>query len=591
MNPSGAKIELADDSANDPKSDRHMSPREIDRFARAFEHSATGIALQSPEGRWIDVNPAFCAVLGIGREQLVGRSFVDFTHPDDIERSLMQLNRLNRGEIDAFRFDKRYLHAEGREVWVRLDVSTIRDDAGEPELIITQARDITTSRQIRAQLAANEARLHSIIRAIGEGMMVLDPSGQFTLVNERAAEILGVSVAALHALPLEALERRCTRADGTPFAPGSFPASVTLATARPQREVTVGLQRPDGTQVWIEINTEPVPSEDGDGIAAVVATFSDITLRLQTESALQESEERLSLAVDGARAGMWDWQLEGHRFEFNSFAARMLGYREDEVASRLSSVRALVHPDDERRLAGTMESHLSGQLDFFDADLRLRRKAGGYIWANMRGRVTARTGDGRPQRVTGTVVDIGDRKRLEARLIELATTDELTGLLNRRAGNQTLIEEIERATRGRAPLSVVLLDIDHFKSVNDRFGHDVGDEVLRQAGELLQANRRSSDAAARWGGEEFALILPETALEGAADLAGNLLKAISELRLPDGSALSASFGVVAWRRGESASDLVKRADRLMYRAKNDGRARVEVEQRECEPQRCGGMGD
>jgi diguanylate cyclase (GGDEF)-like protein len=175
------------------------------------------------------------------------------------------------------------------------------------------------------------------------------------------------------------------------------------------------------------------------------------------------------------------------------------------------------------------------------------------------------------------VLDIGDRKRLEARLTQLATTDDLTGLLNRRAGSQKLADEIGRAARSRTPLTMMLLDIDHFKSVNDRFGHDAGDEVLRQMGELLRIGRRSSDAAARWGGEEFALILPETSLDGAAGLAANLLESMGRLRLPDGAAISGSFGVVSWRSDESASDLVKRADRLMYRAKNDGRARVEVE--------------
>jgi len=566
-------------------SERSMSPSEIGRLARAFEHSAAGIALQSPDGRWIDVNPAFCALVGIQRDALIGRSFVDITHPDDIERSLAQLDRLNRGEIDSFRFDKRYLHADGRVVWVRLDVSTIRDESGHPELIITQAHDITVSRQIRAQLAANEARLHSIVRSIGEGMIVLDLDGQFTMVNERASRILGVPAAELPALGLEELEKRCTRADGKGFEPGAFPASLTLATGQPQRDVTVGVRRPDGEQVWIEINTEPVRQEHDGGIEAVVATFSDITQRLSTERALHESRERLSLAVEGARVGMWDWQLDAHRFEFNPIAARMLGYREDEVASRLSSVRALVHPEDEPRLVETMQAHLSGRIGFFDADLRLRRKSGAYIWANMRGRVTARDADDSPVRVTGTVLDIGDRKRLEARLIELATTDGLTGLLNRRAGSQGLDQEIERAARSGAPLSMLLLDIDHFKSVNDRFGHDIGDDVLRRTGELLKSGRRSSDRAARWGGEEFALILPETGLAGAARLAENLLASMGELQLPDESPLSASFGVVSWRSGESPSDLIKRADRLMYRAKHAGRARIEVETGALDPDR------
>jgi len=179
--------------------------------------------------------------------------------------------------------------------------------------------------------------------------------------------------------------------------------------------------------------------------------------------------------------------------------------------------------------------------------------------------------------VTGMLIDISQRKELERQLHELATTDSLTGLLNRRAGTDKLTAEIERARRAGSALSLVLLDIDHFKQVNDHFGHDVGDRVLREVADLLRARIRKTDAAARWGGEEFALILPETGLDGADRFAGELLARMRGIRTPDGAPLSASFGVVALDADESASALVKRADRLMYRAKHAGRGRVERE--------------
>jgi len=554
-----------------------MTASEVGRLARAFEHSAAGIALQTPDGVWLEVNPAFCALVGYSREELVGNRFTEITHAEDVERSLEQLERLNTKEISSFRFDKRYLHASGRDVWVRLDVSMVLDERGRPELVITQANDITASRQIREQLAENEARLSSIIRSMAEGVIAIEKDGSFSVANQRAAQILGAVPHALEALSLSDFEADCFRLDGSTMPLEEFPASVTLATGRPQREVVIGLERPDGQKVWIEVSTEPVHADGTDELHAVVATFSDITARLRTERALQEGEERLSLAVEGAKLGMWDWHLDTRRLTFNSIAERMLGYQQNEVASNIGSVRALAHPDDQDMLVEEMEAHLAGTRPLFEADVRMRRKSGAYIWTNIRGRVTERDNQDRPLRVTGMLIDISQRKELEARLNQLATTDELTGLFNRRHGTDVLRREIDRARRTGASFGLVLLDIDHFKQVNDRFGHDVGDKLLADVAELLRSRLRKTDIAARWGGEEFAIILPSTDREGGRTFAAELLHRMQEIQTPDGSPVSASFGVVDYCGDETASELVKRADRLMYKAKHEGRGRVEVE--------------
>lgn len=550
---------------------------DVQRLARAFEHSAAGIALQSTDGVWLEVNPAFCAMVGYSREELVGNSFIEITHPDDVDRSLEQLGRLNDTEITSFRFDKRYLHAAGRAVWVRLDVSMVMSDDERPEFIIAQAHDITASRQIREQLAANEARLNSVIRSMAEGLIVIDPEGSFSMANARAAEILGAVPDALESLSLNDFEGDCWRLDGTPMSWEEFPAAVTLATGRPQREIVMGLERPDGRQVWIEISTEAVTTDDSDRIQAVVATFSDITQRIETERALRESEERLALAVDGAKLGMWDWQPQTHALEFNRIAARMLGYGRSEIASNVQSVRALAHPEDEAGLVAEMEAHLAGTRPFFETDVRMQHKTGGHVWTNMRGRVTEVDSRGKPVRVTGMLIDISRRKALESELERLAITDELTGLFNRRHGTDVLNNEILRAQRTGQPLSFILLDLDHFKRVNDRFGHEAGDRVLSDVAALLRNRLRRTDAVARWGGEEFAIILPDTARDGGHEFAVDLLERMAEIKNPDGEGISASFGVVDYRGDESASELVRRADRLMYRAKHAGRARVEVE--------------
>ena len=160
-----------------------------------------------------------------------------------------------------------------------------------------------------------------------------------------------------------------------------------------------------------------------------------------------------------------------------------------------------------------------------------------------------------------------------------ATTDDLTGLVNRRRFIEALDSEIVRASMFRSPLSVVLGDLDHFKLVNDRFGHQTGDEVLRQFAELVREHLRDVDVPGRIGGEEFAILLPETDAAGAVAVAERVRRSLRSLRpTPDRSAaVTASFGVAQLAEGETGDELLRRADVALYRAKSEGRNTVTVE--------------
>jgi diguanylate cyclase (GGDEF)-like protein len=164
----------------------------------------------------------------------------------------------------------------------------------------------------------------------------------------------------------------------------------------------------------------------------------------------------------------------------------------------------------------------------------------------------------------------------------LSVTDSLTGLANRRRLMARLEEEVARARRYKTPLSVVMIDIDHFKAVNDLHGHAMGDEVLRNIGAMLKAGVRTTDLAARYGGEELTLVLPHTDIPAAMLVAENLRERFADLEHQlDGITLkrTVSMGVAA-RDGQgdmpSAEDLLKHADEALYRAKQNGRNRVEV---------------
>lgn len=158
----------------------------------------------------------------------------------------------------------------------------------------------------------------------------------------------------------------------------------------------------------------------------------------------------------------------------------------------------------------------------------------------------------------------------------MAHTDALTGLINRRAMQECLEAELERVKRYDRRFAVLLADIDHFKWVNDNHGHAVGDQVLREVAGRLSAGLRPSDQIARWGGEEFLVLAPETDLTQAQALSGRLFEAIVANPV-SGLEISLSIGVACYRPGDSIAGLLSRADEAMYRAKVAGRARVELE--------------
>lgn len=167
-------------------------------------------------------------------------------------------------------------------------------------------------------------------------------------------------------------------------------------------------------------------------------------------------------------------------------------------------------------------------------------------------------------------------RAMNRKLEKLSTTDRLTGLYNRLKLDEVLETEIARAPRSGQPFSVILIDVDHFKRVNDQYGHHVGDQVLTAFAENLRTSTRASDFVGRWGGEEFLIVCPNTDTAGARRLAENLRQTIEGFCFPVVAHKTASFGVAGFRQNDSVNDIVARADTALYAAKAGGRNKVEV---------------
>jgi len=167
-------------------------------------------------------------------------------------------------------------------------------------------------------------------------------------------------------------------------------------------------------------------------------------------------------------------------------------------------------------------------------------------------------------------------KFFHTQLKKQALKDFLTGLFNRRYFEEILRWEIELSKRYKHPLSIILVDLDDFKCINDKYGHQFGDKVLKMVAESIKRNIRSSDIPARYGGEEFIILLPETDLEGAKKVAEKLRRIIQELSI-DNTKLTASFGITELLENDSMETFIKRADKALYRAKKEGKNKVIAE--------------
>jgi diguanylate cyclase (GGDEF)-like protein/PAS domain S-box-containing protein len=223
----------------------------------------------------------------------------------------------------------------------------------------------------------------------------------------------------------------------------------------------------------------------------------------------------------------------------------------------------------------------SGEVSQVRTQARSRHADGHCLWVETTAKANS-TNDG-----SAVVVlrDITDRKRLEEELAALALQDGLTGLANRRSFDQTLEREWQRTVREKTEMSLLLIDVDHFKRFNDEYGHQAGDDCLRSVAHAIRsALRRPGDVACRYGGEEIAVILGETGRDGAADTAERVRSAIAALNIPHrhnsaAPVVTASIGLAAALAREGGTSrmpegLLQAADHALYRAKNDGRNRV-----------------
>jgi diguanylate cyclase (GGDEF)-like protein/PAS domain S-box-containing protein len=304
------------------------------------------------------------------------------------------------------------------------------------------------------------------------------------------------------------------------------------------------------------------------------------------EEDLRESQERYALAVRGANDGVWDWNLKTAEIYYSPRWKEMLGYKDAEIGSSPEEWFSRVHADDVERLRITIQSHLSGQTPHLEHECRMLHQDGTYRWMLCRG-MAVHKGGNRACRMAGSLTDITQRKVTEDQLLHNAFYDVLTGLPNRALFMDRLKWAVDHARRNLDYVCAVLfLDLNRFKNVNDSLGHTVGDKLLLAVAQRLRSCLRPNDTLARWGGDEFTVLLD--GIKGATDAvhaAERIQVALATpftLNAPSGTVqdffLTLNIGIALNRQEDGQSqaehpeDLLRNADIAMYRAKAQGPA-------------------
>ena len=304
--------------------------------------------------------------------------------------------------------------------------------------------------------------------------------------------------------------------------------------------------------------------------------------------------------------GIWDWHANTGFVYRNPGWYRMLGYEPHTLGNTVFTWEGVIHPDDLAGVMAKFDACLSGQASEYCAEYRCRCRDGSYLWIEDCGRIIERNPDGSVARMIGAHRDIhaskllleqlerrnhsleqqvADRTAELVRLNEelklrveenrqLAETDALTGAASRYRLERALQLECERARRFHLPFTVIAMDVDNFKQINDRYGHNAGDQTLINIVALVRSHIREIDLLARWGGDEFMVLLPNTNREDAMVVATKLQALMASESICPHAPATMSFGLAEYQQDEHKESLMVRADRALYQAKQLGKDQI-----------------
>ena len=558
-------------------------------FQALFESAPGPYLVLSPDFRIVAVSNAYLRATMTKREEILGRDIFEVfpDNPDDpdatgVRNLSASLNRVKQSQtadtmpVQKYDIPRPETDGGGFEVryWNPVN-SPVFGANGEVRYIIHRVEDVTALIQLEQrgierekESRRSEERFRLLLESAPDGIVIVNSRHEIMMINDNFQQMTGYTREELNGEPVEKL------------VPDESVAShvaerneyIKTPKARPMGERrNLVCRRKDGTNFPVEISLGPLVTDQG---IMVFATIKDITERKGAESAL-----RLAASVfANTTEGIVVTDAQGTIQSVNEAFVRITGHSvSDAVGNNMRILKSDMQ--DAAFYAGMWES--LRKTGSWKGNFWNRRK-NGEIYPQETTINTISNDQGEIVQYCSIFRDVTEQHKLEEMLRMLSTTDGLTGLANRRSLDETIGREWRRAQRADYPIALIMADIDDFKKFNDTYGHVEGDACLKQVGTVFKnAVRRAGDLAARYGGEELALLLPMITENDAMQIAERIRRHVEAMQIPHrnnetGGFVTLSLGVatVTPKQDVSAEGLIMMADKALYQAKREGKNRV-----------------
>lgn len=540
--------------------------REIE-IQNAFEilnslmmHTGDAIIILDRSQTIIKANPGFEKLYGWREEEVLGKQ-IPYVPEELADESVFLLNEVLKGETISS-YETVRIHKNGTLQNVSLTMSPIRNYRQEIVAVSAIMRNIDERKKAERRLLESRSKYKSLFQYNPNSILTLDLKGNITEVNPGFEEIFSftknevLNISFLHLISLDDIE----------MARKHFQLAMTGVSTN----VEVKGKRKDHKDLWIHLTFTPIIIDRE--ITGLYAIGQDITEKKQAIDAVRDSEERYRIITEHSQDLITVYQTDGTITYASPSYKFLLGVGPAEAAGKPLDFN--VHPEERRPLWQQFYESLMTR-DTFTCHVRKKHLSGEWIWYEEKGTPVAKDN---AEGVTHIIIvsrDITEQKKYEEELRNLAFFDHLTGIPNRRMFHERLDQALAYAKTYNEQFAVMYLDGDGFKEVNDLFGHDAGDELLKQAALRLQNSLREGDTVSRFGGDEFGILLSRiSSRQDAAATAERIISIINEPFYIYGQVVKMTFSIgiaCCPMDAEDARTILKHADIALYDSKEKGK--------------------
>ncbi len=428
---------------------------------------------------------------------------------------------------------------------------------------LAQAQHIRREQELRREAEAVKSRLEVVLESVSDAIVGVTEKGQISYLNGRAAR-----------RAMQPKEKLVGAELATIF-PGEGGSLIREHLPNVQQNRTPARLEyfSEAHSCWFETRLFPTPG-------GAVIFSGDITRRKHAEHQLKEVLARLRMASEIAELGFWEWNPANDAVYFSPEWYKQLGFADGELHNRIEEWKFRLHPDDIDRVMQQIANFAHSPTPDFETEYRLEHKDGSYRWINARC-IAFTSEEGTERRIAITHLDVTERKKEIDRISYFASHDALTGLPNRAMLNEFATHLIGSARRLGGKVAFLFLDLDHFKPINDMYGHKIGDRVLQEAAQRIVGCLRADDLVGRLGGDEFVAVLSKLAgqQQEVTRAARQCIEVLSRPYVFDHLELRAptSIGISLFPDdGDSVESLIQNADVAMYQAKAKGGSTYQI---------------